>query len=88
MTKLGRPRKRGRPRKPPGAAVEHRLTPKMRSAIMTLVETGCSVAEAAAAAGLTRDAIYRAMRHAPAREFCAAELKLYSPARRPRPRTR
>jgi hypothetical protein len=38
--KLGRPRKRGRPRKQPGDPVDHRLTPKVRIAILAIVEDG------------------------------------------------
>ena len=69
-------RKLGRPRKPPGAPVDHKLTPRMRTAIIALVETGKDMEAAAAEAGLTANAIYKAMRHAPAREFYNAELKL------------
>ena len=69
-------RKSGRPRKPSGAPVEHKLTPRMREAIIALVETGKDMEAAAAEAGLTPNAIYKSMRHAPAREFYNAELKL------------
>jgi hypothetical protein len=69
-------RKLGRPRKPQGAPVAHKLTPRMRTAIIALVETGKDMEAAAAEAGLTPNAIYKAMRHAPAREFYNAELKL------------
>src|SRR6476661_2368773 len=60
--KLGRPRKRGRPRKQPGEPVDHRLTPKVRIAILAIVEDDKSTAEAAAVAGLTSSAIRKAMR--------------------------
>lgn len=69
-------RKVGRPRKPPGAPVEHTLTPRMRVAIIALVETGKDMDAAAAEAGLTAGAIYRALKRAPVREFYLAELKL------------
>jgi hypothetical protein len=69
-------RKSGRPRKPSGAPVEHKLTPRMREAIIALVETGKDMEAAAAEAGLTPGAIYRALKTAPAREFYNAELKL------------
>jgi hypothetical protein len=69
-------RKAGRPHKSPGAPVEHKLTPRMREAITALVETGKDMEAAAAAAGLTASAIYKALKHAPAREFYLAELKL------------
>lgn len=73
----GRPRKRGRPRKQPGEMVDHRLTPKMRTAILAIVEDGKSRAEAAKVAGLTEDAIRKAMRdNSAAREFYNSELKL------------
>ena len=69
-------RKLGRPRKPPGTPVDHKLTPRMRTAIIALVETGKDMEAAAAEAGLTPNAIYKAMHHASAREFYNAELKL------------
>jgi hypothetical protein len=69
-------RKAGRPRKPPGAPVDHKLTPRMREAIIALVETGKDMEAAAAVAGLTPGAIYRALKNAPVREFYLAELKL------------
>jgi hypothetical protein len=73
----GRPRKRGRPRKQPGAPVDHRLTPRMRTAILAIVEDNKSRAEAAKVAGLTEDAVRKAMRdNAAAREFYSSELKL------------
>src|SRR5260221_10937488 len=78
MTKRGpgRRRKPGRPRKALGAPVDHRLTPKVRIAILAIVEDGKSVAEAAAAAGLTKDAIRKAMRdNSAAREFYMSELR-------------
>jgi hypothetical protein len=70
------PRKVGRPRKAPGEPVDHRLTPKMRVAILAIVEDGKSPADAAKAAGLTHDAIRKAMKgNSAAREFYQAELK-------------
>jgi hypothetical protein len=72
----GRPRKRGRPRKQPGELVDHRLTPKMRIAILAIVEDGKPRAEAAKVAGLTDDAVRKAMRdNSAAREFYNSELK-------------
>jgi predicted DNA-binding protein YlxM (UPF0122 family) len=68
-------RKVCRPRKKPGAPVEHRLTPKVKAAIEAMVEDGLSVEEAAKSAGLTRSALYKAMRHQPAMSFYAAEVK-------------
>jgi predicted DNA-binding protein YlxM (UPF0122 family) len=68
-------RKVGRPRKKPGEPVQHRLTPKMRAAITAMVEEGLSVEEAAKSAGLTRGAIYQAMKHQPARDFYVTELR-------------
>jgi hypothetical protein len=66
----------GRPKKKPGEAADHRLTPKMRVAITAMVEDGKTVEEAAEVAGLTRDAIYRSMKRNPtAREFYASELR-------------
>jgi hypothetical protein len=60
----------------PGAPVDHRLTPKMQVAILAVVEDGKSPAEAAKVAGLTPDAIRKAMKgNAAAREFYMAELK-------------
>src|SRR5258708_6497472 len=72
----GRRRKPGRPRKVPGAPVEHRLTPKVRIAILAIVEDGKSRAEAAAVAGLTSSAIGKAMRDNPvARDFYIGEVR-------------
>ena len=68
-------RKVGRPRKKPGEPVAHRLTAKMRKAIIAMVEDDLSVEEAAKSAGLTRNAIYEAMKHPPAREFYVSELR-------------
>jgi hypothetical protein len=74
--KPGRPRKVGRPKKAPGDPIDHRLTPKMRVAILAIVEDAKSPAEAAKAAGLTPDAIRKAMKgNAAAREFYSSELK-------------
>src|ERR1700723_1997484 len=72
----GSPPKRGRPRKQPGELVDHRLTPKMRIAILAVVEDGKSRADAAKLAGLTDDAVRKAMRdNSAAREFYNSELK-------------
>jgi hypothetical protein len=72
----GRRRKPGRPRKQPGAPVDHRLTPKVRIAILAIVEEAKSVKDAAAVAGLTRDALHKSMRDNPvARAFYSSELK-------------
>jgi hypothetical protein len=68
-------RKVGRPRKKAGEPVDHRLTPKIRAAIMAMVEDGLTVEEAATVAELTRSAVYKAMRNPPAREFYASELR-------------
>jgi hypothetical protein len=68
-------RKVGRPKKKPGEPVDHRLTPKMRTAIVALVEDGRTVEEAAEVAGLTPSAIYKAMKNPPAREFYTSELR-------------
>jgi hypothetical protein len=69
-------RKRGRPRKAPGEPVDHRLTPKMRAAILAIVEGGKTLQDAAAEASLTVSAIYKGMRTAPVREFYLEELRL------------
>jgi hypothetical protein len=69
-------RKRGRPRKAPGEPVDHRLTPKMRAAILAIVEGGKTLQDAAAEASLTVSAIYKGMRTAPVREFYVEELRL------------
>jgi hypothetical protein len=68
-------RRVGRPKKKPGEPVDHRLTPKMRIAIVAMVEDGKTVEEAAEGAGLTSSAIYKAMRNPPAREFYTSELR-------------
>jgi hypothetical protein len=68
-------RKAGRPKKKPGEPVDHRLTPKMRTAIVAMVEDGKTVEEAAEVAGLTPSAIYKAMKNPPAREFYTSELR-------------
>jgi hypothetical protein len=68
-------RKVGRPKKKPGEPVDHRLTPKIREAIVAMVEDGKTVEEAAEVADLTPSAIYKAMRHPPAREFYTSELR-------------
>ena len=72
----GRRRRVGRPRKQPGAPVDHRLTPKVRIAILAIVEDNKSVAEAAAVARLTTSAIRKAMRdNSAARDFYVSELR-------------
>jgi hypothetical protein len=48
----------------------------MRAAIIALVENGKDMDGAAAEAGLTAGAIYKALKNAPVREFYLAELKL------------
>jgi hypothetical protein len=74
--KPGRPSKAGRPRKAPGEPVDHRLTPKIRVAILAIVEENKTRAEAAKLAGLTEDAVRKAMRdNSAAREFYASEVK-------------
>jgi hypothetical protein len=74
--KLGRPRKVGRPKKAPGEPTDHRLSPKMAIAISAIVEDNMPRAEAAKLAGLTDDAIRKAMRdNAAARQFYIAEVK-------------
>jgi hypothetical protein len=69
-------RKRGRPRKAPGEPVDHRLTPKMRTAIIAIVEGGKTLQEAAAEAGCTTSLIYKSMKNVPVREFYIEELRL------------
>jgi hypothetical protein len=69
-------RGRGRPRKVPGEPVDHRLTPKMRTAIIAIVEDGKTLQDAAAEAGLTVSAIYKGMKTASVREFYLEELRL------------
>jgi hypothetical protein len=68
-------RKVGRPRKKPVEPVDHRLTPKMRAAIVAMVEDGLTVEAAAKVAELTPSAIYKAMKHAPSREFYTSEVR-------------
>jgi hypothetical protein len=68
-------RKVGRPKKKAGEPVDHRLTPKMRAAIVAMVEDGLTIEEAAKVAGLTPSAIYKAMRNPPAKDFYVAELR-------------
>jgi hypothetical protein len=70
-----RKRKVGRPKKKPGEPPVHKLSPKVRIAIVTMVEDGKTVEEAAEVAGLTPSAIYKAMKNPPAREFYASELR-------------
>src|SRR5258705_10729205 len=72
----GRRRRVGRPRKVPGAPVDHRLTPKVWVAILAIVEDGKSRAEAATVAGLTSSAVGKAMRdNSVARDFYMSELR-------------
>jgi hypothetical protein len=68
-------RRVGRPKKKAGEPVDHRLTPKVRAAITAMVEDGLTIEEAAKAAGLTPSAIYKSMRHPPARDFYVTELR-------------
>jgi hypothetical protein len=68
-------RKVGRPKKKAGEPVDHRLTPKVRAAIIAMVEDGLTIAEAAVLAGLKPRAITTAMRHEPARQFYNTELR-------------
>jgi hypothetical protein len=73
MTKA---KKRGRPRKAQGDAVDHRLTPKMEIAITAIVEDNLPRAEAAKLAGLSDEAVRKAMRENPAvRTFYSAAVK-------------
>ena len=65
-------RKVGRPRKAPGEPVDHRLTPKMRVAIESIVQNNATREEAAKLAGLTADAIYRARQPATTCRRCLA----------------
>jgi hypothetical protein len=71
----GRPKKRGRPKKPPGAPVDHRLTPRVKAAIAAMVADNLSIREAAAAGGLSADRLHKAMKEPPAMSFYAAEVK-------------
>jgi len=74
--KLGRPRKVGRPRKEPGEPVAHKVLPKMQIAILAIVEDNKTRAEAAKIAGLTEDAIRKAMRdNGAVREFYNSQVK-------------
>ena len=76
MSKLGRPRKRGRPKKAPGDPVDHKILPKMQVAITAIVEDNLSRAEAAKIAGLTEDAIRKAMRdNGAVRAFYSSSVK-------------
>jgi hypothetical protein len=76
MTKRKPGRKIGRPRKAPGAAVAHQLSPRMKVAISAIVEDNKSRAEAAEVAGLTEDAIRYAMRDNPVvRQFYTDQVK-------------
>jgi hypothetical protein len=73
---MSKKRKVGRPKKAPGEPVDHRLTPKVRVAILAIVEDGKSRAEAAKLAGLTDDAVRKAMRdNTAAREFYVSEVR-------------
>jgi hypothetical protein len=70
-----RKRKVGRPKKKAGEPVDHRLTPKMRVAIVAMVEDGKTVEEAAEVAGLKPRAIRAAMKTPPGRELYKTELQ-------------
>jgi hypothetical protein len=66
----------GRPRKDAGDGVDHRVTPKMESAIRGIVEDNLSRAEAAKLAGLSDEAVRKAIRENPAvRALYSAALK-------------
>jgi hypothetical protein len=68
--KTSRPRKRGRPRKEPGAPVDHRYAKDARCHPGARFEENKSRADAAKLAELTDDAIRKAMKdHTVAREF-------------------
>lgn len=67
-------RKRGRPRNTPDSP-ECRLTPKIRAAIISIVEEGKRIDEAAALAGLTTRAVYKALTHGTVQQFYVDELK-------------
>jgi hypothetical protein len=72
----GRHRKVGRPKKAPGAPVDNKLSPKMRIAILAIVEDNLPRADAAKVAGLTDDAIRKAMRdNSAVREFYSSEVR-------------
>jgi hypothetical protein len=72
----GRPRKVGRPKKAPGAPVDNKLTPKMRIAILAIVEDNLPRAEAAKLAGLSDDAVRKGMRdNLACRAFYSSEVK-------------
>jgi hypothetical protein len=72
----GRPRKRGRPRKAPGAPVDNKLSARMAIAIIEIVENNRSRAEAAKLAQLSDDAVRKAMRdNSAVRAFYVTELK-------------
>jgi hypothetical protein len=74
--KPGRPRKVGRPKKALGAPTDHRLTPKMRVAILAIVEDNKPRAAAAKLAGLTDDAVRKGMRdNSAVRAFYSAEVR-------------
>jgi hypothetical protein len=74
--KLDRPRKRGRPKKKPGAPVDHRLKPPMQKAIALWVGENLSRADAARQAGVTEAGLRRTMKENPAaRAHYTAELK-------------
>jgi hypothetical protein len=76
MTKRKISRKLGRPRKKPGDVVAHKILPKMQIAITAIVEQNLPRAEAAKIAGLTEDAIRKAMRdNGAVRAFYSAAVK-------------
>jgi hypothetical protein len=72
----GRPRKVGRPKKAPGAPVDNKLTPRMRIAIAAIVEDNLPRKEAAKIAGLSDDAVRKAMRdNLAARAYYTASVR-------------
>jgi hypothetical protein len=72
----GRPRKVGRPKKAPGAPVDNKLTPRMRIAIAAIVEDNLPRKEAAKIAGLSDDAVRKAMRdNLAARTYYTASVR-------------
>jgi hypothetical protein len=68
-------RRGGRPRKPVGAPVEHRMTPRVKQAVSEMVECGLTVQQAADIAGLTASGLYKALRLPPVQDHYVAELR-------------
>jgi hypothetical protein len=64
------------PKSGQGEPIDHRLTPRVRTAIETIVQDNKPRAEAAKLAGLTDDALRKALKDNPvAREFYTSELR-------------